>query len=228
MFGNYSGLASSDEVTVFTDGTVGGRNSPNVNRNFDLPFIGFSALGQPDNGRLPTDRPHAFKLSGAYAHDWSPTNTTEISGFTTAPEWNTSVRPASLSLGVGGQFLNGRGDLGRTRDLSRKQIWVYVIAIGLVVKRGIRSLRTMDILNLFDEANELTRFEVISARGITLGPADIDLASVPNPEPSGSQGNLRLIIDLQLRDRIFQNTNLSQQINTFWKALANVRQSAPQ
>ncbi|MGE3466938.1 MAG: carboxypeptidase regulatory-like domain-containing protein, partial [Pyrinomonadaceae bacterium] len=73
LVGNYAGLASSDE---------NGRTSPNVNRNFDLPFIGFSGLGQPDTGRLPTDRPHQFKAYGAYEIPWSNTNSTEISGFT--------------------------------------------------------------------------------------------------------------------------------------------------
>lgn len=47
LFGNYSGLASSDEE---------GRLSPNVNRFFDQPQAGFTASGGPDNGLLPTDR----------------------------------------------------------------------------------------------------------------------------------------------------------------------------
>lgn len=47
LFGNYSGLASSDEA---------GRSSPNVNRFFDLPFLGYTAAGDPENGRLATDR----------------------------------------------------------------------------------------------------------------------------------------------------------------------------
>jgi hypothetical protein len=48
LYGNYSGLASSDED---------GRLSPNVNRFFDLPHAGYTVAGGPDNGRLPTDRP---------------------------------------------------------------------------------------------------------------------------------------------------------------------------
>ncbi len=49
LYGNYSGLASSDE---------NGRSSPNVNRFFDLPFLGFNTNGQPDVGR------HAFGFVG--------------------------------------------------------------------------------------------------------------------------------------------------------------------
>jgi hypothetical protein len=82
LFGNYSGLASSDELLA----TGVGRSSPNVNRFFDLPFIGFTANGQPDQGRLPTDRPHVFKFSGAYTFDWfgRAGQATEFSTFVTA------------------------------------------------------------------------------------------------------------------------------------------------
>ncbi|QQS43019.1 MAG: TonB-dependent receptor [Acidobacteriota bacterium] len=62
LFGNYSGLASSDEF---------GRNSPNVNRFFDLPPLGYTANGVPDNGKLATDRPHVFKAYGGYSFDWA-------------------------------------------------------------------------------------------------------------------------------------------------------------
>ncbi len=49
LFGNYTGLTSSDEAHL-----VNGRLSPGVSRAFDLPFIGFTAEGEPDNGRLPS------------------------------------------------------------------------------------------------------------------------------------------------------------------------------
>ena len=61
LYGNYSGLASSDEA---------GRTSPGVNRFFDLPHLGFTAAGTPDNGRLATDRPHVFNAYGAYEVNW--------------------------------------------------------------------------------------------------------------------------------------------------------------
>ena len=49
LYGNYSGLASSDEF---------GRAEPNATRYFDLPPYGFDAGGNPDNG-LPRHRPTA-------------------------------------------------------------------------------------------------------------------------------------------------------------------------
>src|SRR6266498_1617109 len=61
LYGNYSGLTSSDEPHL-----VEGRLAPGVSRAFDLPFLGFTARGEKDNGRLQTDRPHVFNIYGAY------------------------------------------------------------------------------------------------------------------------------------------------------------------
>jgi len=111
LYGNYTGLASSDEPHL-----LGGRTSPGVSRAFDLPFIGFTVEGKPDNGRLPTDRPHVFNIYGAYIFDWkgSKTNSTELSFFQTV----TSGTPMTTSIygasGTTPQIFYGRGDLGRS------------------------------------------------------------------------------------------------------------------
>jgi len=55
--GNYGGLSSTDEF---------GRNSPNVERSFDLWFMGYEMDGTPINGRLPQDRTHYIKAYGSY------------------------------------------------------------------------------------------------------------------------------------------------------------------
>lgn len=116
LYGNYTGLASSDEPHL-----VEGRLAPGVSRAFDLPFIGFTAEGLPDNGRLPTDRPHVFNIYGAYIFDWmgSKTNTTEFSAFQTV----TSGTPQTTSIygqsSVTPQIFRARGDLGRTPTYSQ-------------------------------------------------------------------------------------------------------------
>ena len=157
LFGNYAGLASSDE---------NGRTSPNVNRNFDLPFIGFSALGKPDNGRLPTDRPHVFKLSGAYEVPWSQTNSTEISGFTTIQS-GTPLSTRFTLFGVAAQFLNGRGDLGRTEAFTNTDLGIrHRYRFGHDGRFAL--IANVDILNLFNEDNVLGVFEAISSTGVTL------------------------------------------------------------
>jgi Carboxypeptidase regulatory-like domain len=156
LFGNYAGLASSDEA---------GRTSPNVNRNFDLPFIGFQGAGGPDNGLLPTDRPHAFKAYGAYEIPWTKTNSTEISGFTTFSS-GTPLTTRYTVFGVGGQILNERGDMGRTDMFSQTDLGVrHRYRFGRDNRFSV--VGTLDILNLFDEENELGRVEAISTTGIT-------------------------------------------------------------
>src|SRR5688572_1190039 len=119
LYGNYSGLASSDEPHL-----VSGRTSPGVTRAFDLPFIGFTAEGEKDNGRLQTDRPHVFNIYGAYIIDWmgSKTNSTEIAGFQTV----TSGQPQTTTIygasTVTPQILFGRGDLGRSPMFSQTDL----------------------------------------------------------------------------------------------------------
>ena len=116
LYGNYTGLASSDEAHL-----VNGRTSPGVSRAFDLPFIGFTAKGEPDNGKLPTDRPHVFNIYGTYIFDWmgSKTNSTELSGFQTIASgtpMTTSIFGAST---VTPQIFNERGDLGRSPTFTQ-------------------------------------------------------------------------------------------------------------
>ena len=115
LYGNYTGLASSDEPHL-----LDGRTAPGVSRAFDLPFIGFAATGKPDNGRLPTDRPHVFNLYGAYIVDWRHTNqSTELSFFqtvTSGTPMTTSIYGASTRTP---QILFGRGDLGRSPVYSQ-------------------------------------------------------------------------------------------------------------
>jgi hypothetical protein len=119
LYGNYSGLASSDESHL-----VEGRLAPGVSRAFDLPFIGFTARGEKDNGRLQTDRPHVFNMYGAYIFDWmkSRSNSTEISGFQTI----TSGQPQTTTIygasTVTPQIFLGRGDLGRSPVFSQTDL----------------------------------------------------------------------------------------------------------
>lgn len=158
LFGNYSGLASSDEA---------GRSSPNVNRFFDLPPLGFTADGQPDNGKLATDRPHVFKAYGGYSFAWfgRNTNRTTVSAFTTFQS-GTPITTIYNLYNLGTTILNGRGDLGRTEMFSQTDF-----SINHRYKFGRDNRFTiepyLDILNLFDEKNVLTKDATISTANIT-------------------------------------------------------------
>ncbi len=149
LYGNYSGLASSDEPHL-----VEGRLAPGVSRAFDLPFIGFTAKGVPDNGRLATDRPHVFNIFGSYILDWkggSRRNSTEISGFQTITSGTPQTTTIYGASTVTPQILLGRGDLGRSPTFSQTDFNVthryrfgqdskYTMALDL------------NFLNLFDQA----------------------------------------------------------------------------
>lgn len=168
LFGNYSGLASSDED---------GRTSPNVSRYFDQPFSAFTALGQPDNGRLPTDRPHVFKFYGAYTLDWNerlgfgPNNSTEFSGFQTLSS-GTPLTTRFTFQSYDSIVLNGRGDLGRTEKYTQTDL-------GLRHKYRFAERFTMvfdlDVLNVFNESNTLRVFDNIS--GFNFAGEEVGLSS---------------------------------------------------
>jgi len=157
LFGNYSGLASSDED---------GRTSPNVNRFFDLPVAGFTVLGGKDDGLLPTDRTHAFKFYGAYNFDWDKLlkfgkgNETMFSMFTTVQSGTpltTTVDIANIDTIV----LTKRGDLGRTETFTQTDF-----ALRHNIKFGrdnrFKVILEADMINAFNEKNELSRNNLLN------------------------------------------------------------------
>ncbi|RPI29483.1 MAG: TonB-dependent receptor [Acidobacteria bacterium] len=143
LYGNYSGLASSDEA---------GRTSPGVNRFFDLPHIGFTAAGVPDNGPLPTDRPHSFKAMASYDFDWfgrTKGGSTLFSMFTTAQSGTPITSYYTLYAAA---VLYGRGDRGRTPIYTNTDF-----AVSHRIKAGERYEARFDITltNMFNESNVL-------------------------------------------------------------------------
>ena len=168
LYGNYSGLASSDE---------NGRTSPGVNRFFDLPFIGFTATGQPDNGRLATDRPHVFKGYGAYIFDWfgSKTNSTDIGVFQTVQSG--TPRTSTINFFTTTIF-RGRGDLGRNPTFSQTDLnLTHRYRFG----RDERFTMAFDlnVLNLFDQEKVLGVYSQLTGVGVSLNGVNIG-ASNPN------------------------------------------------
>ena len=103
LYGNYGGLASSDE---------NGRTSPNVNRYFDLPWITITEQGQLAKGRLATDRPHTLKFFGGY------TQKSFLGTTTFAPNVvlysGTPLTTEATVISSVPAYPYGRGDMGRT------------------------------------------------------------------------------------------------------------------
>jgi hypothetical protein len=140
LYGNYSGLASSDE---------NGRTSPNVNRFFDAIENQFDQNANLVFGRLGTDRPHQFKAQFMYRTPWNMmvgVNQRVASGIPMSEE-------ASMPGGIP-FFPFGRGNMGRTdvlidTDLSLNQ---EIRLAGREVQLGVT------VLNLFDR-DAVTRLD---------------------------------------------------------------------
>lgn len=162
LFGNYSGLASSDES---------GRGNPNVNRFFDVPWINDTSLGKLNNGVLATDRPNTFKLFGGYEFEYNLFGAKMDSrfGFSQYIYQGTPLSSTvqiqlvgndelgnncgSCSHGVS-MLINGRGDLGRT-DMYTQTDMTFTHRFFL--NERITFLFSANVFNLFNEANELDR-----------------------------------------------------------------------
>jgi hypothetical protein len=110
LFGNYGGLASSDE---------NGRTSPNVERYFDGQYLVFDKNGEPVLGLLPTDRPHYFKATGTYDTPWG-TNVGVFAQVMSGGPLSTAIN----LLGYNPTFINGRGDLGRLPVTSQIDLFL--------------------------------------------------------------------------------------------------------
>ncbi|HEX8734593.1 MAG TPA: TonB-dependent receptor [Pyrinomonadaceae bacterium] len=156
LFGNYSGLSSSDEINA-----PNGRLAPGTTRAFDLPFIGFTATGEPDNGRLETDRPHVFNAYGAYIFDWlgSKTNSTEFSAFQTVTSGTPQTTRIFLVSTVTPAIFLRRGDLGRSPTFSQTDFNItHRYRFGRDNRFTI--VGDLNILNLFDQKT-VTNFHVV-------------------------------------------------------------------
>ncbi|BCS34461.1 hypothetical protein TBR22_A36880 [Luteitalea sp. TBR-22] len=164
--GNYSGLASSDE---------NGRTSPGVNRFFDLPHLGFTTAGTPDNGVLATDRPHVLNLFGSYLFNWGGSQSTNISAFTT---FQSGTPQTTFYTFYAAAVAYGRNDMGRTPMFTNTDLMV-----SHRFRFGSRSLALeLNVLNLFDEANVLGLYS--NNAGVNPSISTLGLPASVTDEPS--------------------------------------------
>jgi hypothetical protein len=162
LYGNYSGLASSDE---------GGRLSPSVTRAFDYIINGFTATGDPDNGYLATDRRHVFKAYGGYVFDkWQGKgHSTDFSFFFTGMQGTpqtTMVTVVATSIP-----LSKRGDLGRTPVYTQTD---FALTHRYKIKEHYSLAFDFNVLNLFNQ-NTVMSFNTTRYRTTnTISANDID------------------------------------------------------
>jgi outer membrane receptor protein involved in Fe transport len=170
LYGNYSGLASSDEIPDTTTGL--GRTAPNVNRYYDFPFIAFDSTGKPLLGRLSTDRPNTFKAFTAYRFNYGlfgAKMNTEVGAsqyIYQGTPLTTEVNVADTEQSTGAlTFVAGRGDMGRTNLFTQTDLLLtHFISLG----ERARLRFSFNVLNLFNERNELDRYRTLTAPGQVL------------------------------------------------------------
>jgi hypothetical protein len=182
--GNYAGLANSDEISAPTTGVSSGtaqqqggsiaRPGSNVTIAWDTDTYLFDSFGRFVDGPLATDRPHVFKLYGAYQFDTG----TQVGAFLYAGS-GTPVSTLVNSLDLYPLFVNNRGDMGRTPALSRTNLLVS----HELRMMGDRRLRLeLQILNVFNQKTATHIFNFLNKGapgGSRTVPADaIDMSEV--------------------------------------------------
>ena len=182
LYGNYAGLASSDEIRTPTTGVTSGtsqqqggtvsRQGGNANRAWDVDELLWTSTGQLDvKGRLATDRPHVFKAYGGYVFPFG----TSVSGFYYAG----SGTPLTTYLQTTNRIPVmpfGRGDMGRTDVLTRTD----VLASQEFKVGGNNRLRLeLNVLNLFNQQTSRHRFNYINrGNGVHRSSSAVNLRNV--------------------------------------------------
>ena len=162
LYGNYSGLASSDE---------NGRTSPSVNRFFDYAVNGFTATGNPDNGFLATDRRHAFKAYGGYTFNkWmGDSQATDLSFFYTALQG--TPKTTFVNVVASSIVLSERGDVGRTPVLTQTD---FSLTHRFKIKGRYSLAFDFNVFNIFNQ-NTVTNLTTAKYRVTnTIAAIDID------------------------------------------------------
>ncbi|MCU1329646.1 MAG: hypothetical protein JWN34_5016 [Bryobacterales bacterium] len=159
LYGNYSGLANSDEIRTGADGggvygaaqEAFGQNSRpggNANRSWDIDELLWDSKGNLNpQGRLATDRPHAIKIYGSRTLNWSNKMATDVGVFFYAAS-GTPLTTVINTINGTQPFVNGRGDLGRTPFLNYTNL-----VVGHEFKMGeTRRIRVeFNATNLFNQ-----------------------------------------------------------------------------
>ncbi len=152
LWGNWSGLANSDES---------GRQDPGVSRAFDLPYYYFDASGSQRNvfGRLGTDRPHEIKAFLSYDYKWKFGSTNfglNQSAFSGTNDTTTFIYLSAPTSPY------GRGDLPRTNFFTQTDLSI-VHTIRLSERTSMRLEATA--LNVMNQNAVISRVTQLNRSG---------------------------------------------------------------
>jgi hypothetical protein len=152
--GLYSGLASSDEE---------GRQSPNVDRDFDLWFLSRDANQRTVDGPLQTDRPNQFKVDANYSAPWGTNLGVFFQGL--------SGRPISRTADINNinLLVANRGSDGRMPFTTQTDLYV---AHNFEIGEGKAIQVNFNIENLFNqkEVNDTFREMLRSSLSVDIEP----------------------------------------------------------
>jgi len=151
LYGNYSGLASSDE---------NGRTSPNVNRYYDQPWVGVAQTGQYPYGLLATDRPHTFKVFGSYTLKSALGRTTfapSIQAYSGTP-----ITTEALIATGDPAFPFGRGDMGRTPFFFNTDFQAQHDFVPMKSNEQVRFRIEGTVFNLFNSSTVTDLYKTIT------------------------------------------------------------------
>ncbi len=159
LYGNYAGIASSDEIRTpgnssfavdQQQGAGTARPGGSANRAFDLDEMMWDANGNLDvTGRLATDRPHVFKVYGAYMTPFgTQIGLNQYVGSGTP--LTTEVRTLHTLV-----YPEGRGDMGRTPTLALTDL---LLSHELRMRGSDRIRFELNVINLFNQKTVRHRF----------------------------------------------------------------------
>ncbi len=180
LYGNYAGLANSDEISTPTTGTSSAtaqqqagsiaRPGTAAGRAWDLDELEWDAHGNLDvRGRLATDRPVVAKLYGSYRLPFG----TQIGGFVYAGS-GTPMSTVVNTTNTIPVLVNGRGDMGRTPMLNRTDLLVSHEIGG----NGRRVRFELNVINLFNQKTATHIFNSLNkGAGLARADAAIDLSN---------------------------------------------------
>lgn len=182
LYGNYSGLANSDEIRTPTTGgsyltpQAQDRSIANpggaLRTSWNIDELMWDAHGNLDVlGRLATDRPHVVKAYGAYTLPFGTQVGVLFYGASGTPISTYVVTTNQTEV-----FVNGRGDMGRTPVLTQTNLLV-----SHAVPLGARKLRVeLNVTNVFDQKTVTHIFNYLNrgGGGVPRASSAIDLSRV--------------------------------------------------
>lgn len=186
LYGNYSGIGSSDEILTPTTGLSwataqqpGGsiaHPARYASLGWDLDEVLFDSKGHFDTqGLLSTDRPHVFKWNGGYRFNRGRIGAVDVGAFFVL----SSGTPLSTRVNTTQNvpvFVNGRGDMGRTPTLSTTDVQV-AHSVSLTESQTLRV--EFNVLNAFNQKTSRHRFDNLNrGLGTAVGSSAINLSGV--------------------------------------------------